>query len=47
VAQLMHDQIANVAGHTALADMMSFVDHSTPAAGRLAAESRSDARRSG
>ncbi len=47
VAQLMHDQIANVAGHTALADMMSFVDHSTPVAGRLAAESRSEARRSG
>ncbi|MDH3724536.1 MAG: FAD-dependent thymidylate synthase, partial [Thermoleophilia bacterium] len=46
VAQLMHDQIANVAGHRALADMMRFVDHSTPAAGRLAAEARSEGRSS-
>jgi len=45
VAQLMHDQIANVAGHQTLADMMRFVDHSTPAAGRLAAENRSEIRR--
>jgi thymidylate synthase ThyX len=45
VAQLMHDQIADVAGHRALAKMMSFVDHSIPAAGRLAAERRTELKR--
>ena len=45
VVREMHRQIAEVAGHSAIAAMMSFVDHSDPAAGRLAAESRSEARR--
>ncbi|HEX2503822.1 MAG TPA: FAD-dependent thymidylate synthase [Miltoncostaeaceae bacterium] len=45
VVREMHRQIAEVAGHTAIAAMMTFVDHSDPAAGRLAAESRSEARR--
>lgn len=40
VAQQMHHLIRDVAGHHALADAMSFVDHSTPAAGRLAQETR-------
>src|SRR3974390_2834650 len=39
VAQQMHQRIREV-GHTAIADMMRFVDHSTPTAGRLAAERR-------
>ena len=45
VAREMHRQIAEVAGHTAIAAMMSFVDRSDPAAGRLAAERRQEARR--
>ncbi|MGD9696391.1 MAG: FAD-dependent thymidylate synthase [Thermoleophilia bacterium] len=47
VAREMHRQIAEVAGHRALAAMMSFVDSSDPAAGRLAAEARQEARRTG
>jgi thymidylate synthase ThyX len=45
VAREMHRQIAEVAGHRAIAAMMSFVDASDPAAGRLAAERRQEARR--
>jgi thymidylate synthase ThyX len=45
VAREMHRQIAEVAGHAAIASMMSFVDRSDPAAGRLAAESRLEQRR--
>ncbi len=45
VAREMHRQIAEVAGHRAIAGMMSFVDASDPAAGRLAAERRQEARR--
>jgi len=45
VAREMHRQIAEVAGHTAIASMMSFVDRSDPAAGRLASESRLEQRR--
>jgi thymidylate synthase ThyX len=47
VAQEMHRQIAEVAGHGAIAAMMGFVDHSGPGAGRLAAERRQEARRAG
>jgi thymidylate synthase ThyX len=46
VAQQMHQRIREV-GHTAIADMMRFVDHSTPTAGRLAAERRLEQRRIG
>jgi thymidylate synthase ThyX len=45
VVREMHRQIAEVAGHRAIADMMSFVDASDPAAGRLASEARQEARR--
>jgi thymidylate synthase ThyX len=45
VAREMHRQIAEVAGHEAIAAMMSHVDASDPAAGRLAAERRQEARR--
>jgi hypothetical protein len=45
VAREMHRQIAEVAGHRAIAAMMSFVDASDPAAGRLASEARQEARR--
>jgi len=45
VAREMHRQIAEVAGHRAIAGIMSFVDSSDPAAGRLAAERRHEARR--
>ena len=45
VAREMHRQIAEVAGHAAIAGMMRFVDRSDPAAGRLAAERRQEARR--
>ncbi|WP_217914588.1 FAD-dependent thymidylate synthase [Miltoncostaea marina] len=45
VAREMHRQIAEVAGHRAIAAMMTFVDASDPAAGRLAAERRLEARR--
>lgn len=47
VAQEMHRQIAEVAGHEAIAAAMSFVDHSRPAAGRMAAERRQERRRRG
>jgi hypothetical protein len=47
VAREMHRQIAEVAGHRAIAGMMTFVDASEPAAGRLAAERRQEARRRG
>jgi thymidylate synthase ThyX len=47
VAREMHRQIAEVAGHRAIAGMMSFVDASDPSAGRLAAERRQEARRAG
>lgn len=47
VAQEMHRQIADVAGHRAIAGMMAFVDHTGPSAGRLAAERRQEARRAG
>ncbi len=45
VAQEMHRQIAEVAGHPAIAEAMSFVDHSQPVAGRIAAERRQERRR--
>ena len=47
VAQEMHRQIAEVAGHRAIAAAMTFVDASGPGAGRLAAERRQEARRAG
>jgi thymidylate synthase ThyX len=46
VAQKMHRRIREV-GHTAIADMMQFVDQTTPAAGRLAAERRLEQRYTG
>jgi thymidylate synthase ThyX len=45
VAQEMHRQIAEVAGHRAIAATRSFVDATGPGAGRLAAERRQVARR--
>jgi thymidylate synthase ThyX len=45
VAQEMHRQIAEVAGHRAIAAAMRFVDHSPDGLGRLDAERRSEARR--
>jgi thymidylate synthase ThyX len=45
VAREMHRQIAEIAGHRAIAAMMTFVDASEPGAGRLAAERRQEARR--
>lgn len=45
VSQQMHRLIAERAGHRAIAEMMTFVDHSEPELGRLAAEQRSDGRR--
>ncbi len=47
VARDMHREIAETAGHRAIAAMMSFVDSSDPAAGRLASERRLEARRAG
>jgi hypothetical protein len=48
VAQEMHRQIAEDAGHHAVAEMMSFVDHSPePGLERLDAERRAEARRQG
>jgi hypothetical protein len=41
----MHRLIAERAGHRAIAEMMRFVDQSTPDLGRLDAERRTDARR--
>jgi len=46
VAQQMHRRIREV-GHTAIAEMMQFVDQSTPTAGRMAAERRLEQRRTG
>jgi thymidylate synthase ThyX len=48
VAQQMHHQIEDTAGHTAIAAMMRFVDHSDePELERLEAERRAEHRRSG
>ncbi len=47
VARDMHREIAETAGHHAIAGMMAFVNASDPAAGRLAAERRLEARRTG
>lgn len=49
VCQQMHRLVAEKAGHRALAQLMAFVDHSGDAGelGRLEAERRADARRSG
>jgi thymidylate synthase ThyX len=48
VGQEMHRLIAEEAGHTAIAEMMRFVDHSAePELERLQAERRAEARRSG
>jgi thymidylate synthase ThyX len=44
VAQAMHRLIADEAGHQSIAAMMRFVDRSTQAAGRLAAERRAEER---
>jgi thymidylate synthase ThyX len=46
VAQEMHRQIAEVAGHRAIAAAMSFVDHSDAPLERLDGERRAEARRS-
>jgi len=45
IAQEMHALIAGQAGHRAIADAMSFVDHSEPGLGRLEAEQRSQSKR--
>ena len=45
IAQEMHGLIAGQAGHRAIADAMSFVDHSEPGLGRLEAEQRSQSKR--
>ena len=45
IAQEMHRLIAEQAGHHALADTMSFVDHSETGLGRLEAEQRSQSKR--
>ncbi len=48
VCQRMHNQIADVAGHKALAEAMKFVDHNAePALGRLDAERRAEEKRDG
>lgn len=47
VAQEMHRLIREEAGHTAIAAAMEYVDRSAPAAGRMAAESRQEARSQG
>jgi thymidylate synthase ThyX len=46
VAQQMHRAIAEVAGHRALADAMSFVDHGSTDLERLESERRAERRRS-
>ncbi len=47
VAQQMHTQIAEVAGHKAIAEMMTFVDHSSETdLERLEAEKRAEGKRS-
>ena len=45
VCQEMHRMIADVAGHRAVAELMSFVDHGEPGLERLDAERRAEARR--
>ncbi len=45
IAQEMHRQIREVAGHRAVADAMSFVDHGTVDLERLEAERRTEAKR--
>ncbi len=45
VAQEMHDQIRDVAGHAIIADAMRYVDHNDYALARLAEERRLEARR--
>jgi thymidylate synthase ThyX len=45
IAQEMHRQIAEVAGHRSIAAAMRFVDHSPDGLGRLDAENRRHARR--
>jgi uncharacterized protein with PIN domain len=45
IVQEMHVQIADRAGHRALAAAMSYVDHGGAELGRLEAEQRSEARR--
>ena len=48
VAQEMHRLIAERAGHHAIAELMTFVDHSTePELERIEAERRAEARRQG
>jgi thymidylate synthase ThyX len=47
VGQEMHRQIAEVAGHRAIAELMSFADHGTYDLERLDAERRAEARRTG
>jgi thymidylate synthase ThyX len=47
IVQEMHRLIREVAGHRAIADSMCFVDHSEIGLGRLEAEQRSEAKRSG
>ena len=46
VAQQMHRAIAEVAGHRALAEAMTFVDHEAPDLERLESERRAERRRS-
>ena len=46
VAQAMHQAIAEVAGHRAMAAAMSHVDHGSADLERLDAERRAEARRS-
>jgi hypothetical protein len=45
VAQQMHRAIAEVAGHRALAEAMSFVDHGATDLERLESERRAERRR--
>ena len=45
VAQAMHREIAEVAGHNAIAAMMRFVDHTGAGGGRMDAEARLERRR--
>ena len=47
VCQQMHTLIADVAGHTAIADAMRFADHSVVELERLQEERRLEARRAG
>ena len=47
IVQEMHRLIADEAGHRAIAGAMCFVDHSETELGRLEAEQRAEAKRSG